>query len=321
MDRYGKGWSPSAGESRFGTGVVKQRFFSFVLVLSLILSGCISKNTSGEESVVSTTTIPSSTLLPTETSTPTPTKTLAPTATFIIPTPTLSLTPLPTLSFYKTEYLLYEAGNKCDMPCWWGIIPGLSKWPKTKQFIESLDPSRSFSIEKINPTTFITKSTQSEMYKWYVWLPNSDSSTAINLEVQNNLVTAIRVNQDLFTLFLPVHKFLELSGKPDKVLVHISDYDKTNSIYDATLYLVYEQKHILASYVYWGTETTNAVNLCLQHLSPQDMYLWSSGVELNKDYSNFKPLDEFSELNPNTFYERFKNKNHQCFEMSKDAWK
>jgi hypothetical protein len=84
---------------------------------------------------------------------------------------------------------------------------------------------------------------------------------------------------------------------------------------------VYEQKHVLASYVYWGNETTNAVNLCLQHLSPQEMYLWTSGVEISTDLSTYKPLEEFSDLNPDTFYERFKNKNHQCFEMSKDAWK
>lgn len=159
------------------------------------------------------------------------------------------------------------------------------------------------------------------MYYWGAWLPNSDATTGIYLEVQNNVVTAIRITQGLFTLFFPVHKFLEAADKPDKVLVYISDRDKNNGTYDATLYLVYEQKHVLASYVYLGNETTNAVNLCLQHLSPGEMYLWSSGVELSKDFSTFKPLDEFSELNPSTFYERFKNKNHKCFEMSKDAWK
>ncbi len=301
---------------------MKQRFFSFVLVLSLILIGCISKNTSGEESLVSTTTIPSSTLLPTETSTPTPTKTLAPTATFIIPTPTLSLTPLPTLSFYKTEYLLYEAENKCDMPCWWGIIPGVSTWTETKQYIERFDRSRSFGIEKVtDPRGLITKSSDSDIYQWYVWIPNSDASTFILLEVQDNLVTAIRVTQDLFAKFFPIHKLFEVYGEPDKVLVYVSDYDKNNSIYNAFIYLVYEQKLILASYSYLGTETTNGVSLCVNQLSPLGMTLWSSEVELNEDYSVYKPLDEFSALTPNTFYEQFKNKNHTCFEMSKDAWK
>jgi len=213
---------------------------------------------------------------------------------------------------------MYEANNICSLPCWWGITPGVSTWTEAKQYIEHFNPSRSFGVEEVTP---ITKSTQSERYIWSVWLPDADTSASVSLEVQNNIVTAITVTQDLFILFFPVHKFLEASGKPDKVLVSISDYDKTNGIYDATLYLVYEQKHILVSYVYWGIETTDAVNLCLQHLSPQEMYLWSSGVEISTDLYTFKPLNEFTDLDPDTFYERFKNKNHQCFEISKDAWK
>ena len=304
--------------------MVKRKHVAVVLALLLILVGCISENTPRDEYAVSTTVIPPSTLLPTETltSTPTETKTPVPTATFIIPTLTQYLTPLPTLSYYKTKYLLYEANNLCDLPCWWGITPGISTWTESKQHIDRFDPSLSFFVEKMaNSRLRATKSTQSEMYTWNVWLPDSDASTPVYLEVQNNVVTAIIVAQDLFTLFFPIHKFLGAADKPDKVLVYISDYDKNNSRYDATLYLVYEQKHILASYVYWGSETANAVNLCLQHLSPQEMRLWAPGVEISTDISSLKSLEEFSDLDPDAFYGRFKNKNHQCFEMSKDAWK
>jgi hypothetical protein len=295
--------------------MIKLKSLSIVLLTPLILIGCISENTPKENPAVSTVAIPSSTSLPTETLTPIPTETK-------VPTPTLYLTPLPTLSFYKTAYLMYEANNICNLPCWWGITPGVLTWTEAKQYIEHFNPSRSFGVEIVeNPRRPITKSTQSEMYAWYVWLPDADTSATVYLEVQNNVVTAIRVTQDLFTLFFPLHKFLEASDKPDKVLVYISDRDKNNGTYDATLFLVYEQKHILASYAFWGSETTDAVNLCLQHLSPQEMHLWSSDVEISTDLSSLKPLDEFSDLDPNSFYERFKSKNQQCFEMSKDAWK
>jgi len=306
--------------------MVKLKSISFVLLILLILIGCVSENTPKENLAVSTATISSSTLLPTETipsSTllSTETLTLIPTETKV-PTPTLYLTPLPTLSFYKTAYQMYEANNICSLPCWWGITPGVSTWTEAQQYIDHFNPSHSFGVEKV--TNFripITKSTQSEMYRWYVWLPDADTSATVYFEVENNVVIAIRVTQDLFTLFFPLHKFLERSDKPDKVLVYISDRDKNNGTYDATLYLVYEQKHVLVSYVFWGSETTEAINLCLQHLSPQEMHLWSSGVEISTDLSPLKPLDEFSDLNPNSFYERFKSKNHQCFEMSKNAWK
>lgn len=306
--------------------MVNQKLILLVLIISLILVGCGLENISKEKSVVSTVamSVPSSTLLPIKTVTPKPTETKPSisTATFIIPSPTLSLTPLPTLSFYKTAYLLYEAKNECDIPCWRGITPGISKWSETKQFIESLDSFYSSGIEKSPDWSApITKSSQREMYQWFVRIPDSHAYAAVLLEVQNNIITAIAPPQDLFTKFFPIHKFFEVYSKPDKVLVYIPDYYKNNSMYDAYIYLVYEKKHILAEYAFWGSETINAVNLCLQHLSPQGMYLWGSGLELNQDFSAYKPLDEVSGFSLDTFYERFINKNHQCFEISKDAWK
>jgi len=253
--------------------MVKLKILSLVLGIPLILIGCISENTPRENHAISSTTIPSSTLLPTATLTliPTETKTSVPTATVIIPAPTLYLTPLPTLSFYETVNLLYEANNICSLLCWWGITPGISTWAEAKQYIEHFNPSLSYGVEKVsNPRIPITKSTQSEMYVWWVWPPESRATTGVYLDVQNNIVTAIRVTQDLFTPFFPIYKFLEAADKPDRVLIYIDGYAKNNNIYDAFLYLVYEQKHILASYVYWGIETTNAVNLCLQHNSPQE---------------------------------------------------
>jgi len=120
--------------------MVKKKFLSLIFAFSLIFVGCISENTPREEHALSTTIIPSSTLLPTE-------KMSVPTATFIIPTPTLYLTPLPTLSFYKTVYLMYEANNICSLPCWWGITPGVSTWTEAKQYIEHFNPTRSFGVE------------------------------------------------------------------------------------------------------------------------------------------------------------------------------
>jgi hypothetical protein len=45
-----------------------------------------------------------------------------------------------------------------------------------------------------------------------------------------------------------------------------------------------------------------------------------SGKELNNDLSKSKSLNEFSEENTQTFYERFRYKGNKCFEISTDAW-
>ncbi len=164
----------------------------------------------------------------------------------------------------------------------------------------------------------LTKTVKWEMYHWYVRVPDSHAYVPVTLEIQNNIITALVPPQDLFVKFFSIYRFLSTYGKPDRIL---ADFNKAYSSYDATVYLVYEEKHIVAIYVYWGSETIDAINLCLQHLSPQTMYLWAPGLELNQDFSALKPLDEVSEFSPDTFYERFINKNHQCFEISKGAWK
>jgi len=288
-----------------------------VLLTSFILVGCVSGNIATENPVTPTTT---ATIFPSA-STPTETKIPISAATFIDPTATLYVTPLPTLSADQTWQLLYKTENKCDMPCWWGIIPSISTWTETKQFIEHLsDPS--FGYEKVDNEMHITKSVLSETYIWFVWPPtsSSDTVTSIVMEVQNNIVTGIKISGDLLGYFFPIHRLLEEYGEPDKVLVYISNYDASTSVYKAFIYVVYEKKHILAYYLYFGPETTDLVNLCLHELNEQDMFLWAPNTELTIDFSALKPLDEYSKLNPTTFYERFKDQKNKCFEISRDAW-
>ena len=71
---------------------------------------------------------PTPTLAPTLT--PTVTNTLLPTKT---PSPTVaqSWTPPPKLSQEEANELLlelYETNGGCEMPCWWGIVPGETPW-------------------------------------------------------------------------------------------------------------------------------------------------------------------------------------------------
>ncbi|MBW8012722.1 MAG: hypothetical protein FVQ83_16010 [Chloroflexi bacterium] len=66
------------------------------------------------------------------TSTPSPSPTTSPTSTLTATAPpmgtfTLTLTPQPTLSEEEIEQKLiqyYETNGNCELPCFWGIIPG-----------------------------------------------------------------------------------------------------------------------------------------------------------------------------------------------------
>lgn len=282
---------------------MKKYFIVFVLVM-FVFVGCVPEN----KIVIENTATPTATKI-TPSSTPTLIKLI----------PTIYLSPLPILSASETVDKLYKSEFECDMPCWWGITPGVSTWTETKQFIDQFSVIV-YGVSEMNYK--ITKSEISDFYIWYVAIPNSksDTTTAVSFEVQNNVVSAIEVRSELFNYFYPINKLLEEYGQPDKILINISEYSIGETENYAGIYILYDNKHFLIEYSFSGLNITNPLNMCLDEYPNGSMFLWSPNTELDFDFSTLKPLEEFSELTTQTFYEKFKDKDNKCFEISKSAW-
>lgn len=289
--------------------MVKKNKILFVLLIFSVV-GCVSENTLTKEPVVPTNTI----TIQLPTSTPTPT--------LIQPTSTPFLTPFPTLSRSQAFEKLYKSEFECNAPCWWGIIPGVSTWTETEQFVKQFT-NRIYKPDNIIPRNKITKSIASDTYVWYVInpIPNTDYSPAIYFEVQNNIVSAIRLPSELVWYFFPIHKLFIEYGKPDRILVDASENNVHETKNYARVYVLYEDQNILTRYSFFGSNATNPLNLCLKDPFPEgDMYLWSSNNVLNFNFSSLKPLEQFSELDVESFHQRFIDKSNRCFEISKKAW-
>ncbi|KXK15562.1 MAG: hypothetical protein UZ14_CFX002000583 [Chloroflexi bacterium OLB14] len=238
----------------------------------------------------------------------------------IKPTPTIYLSPFSTLSALETYDKLYNSEFECDKPCWWGIIPGFSTWIETKQFIEQFSVYV-YSVDKVNNE--ITKSEVSDSYMWFVAIPDSgsDTTTAVFFVVQNNVVSAIKIGAELVEYFYPPHKILEEYGQPDQIFISNSEYSVFQETNYAQIYILYEDVNILTSYFFYGSNLTNPLNICLdEEHQAGNMYLWSPSTELDFDFSILKPLEQFSELNVETFYQTFIDDANKCFEVSKEAW-
>ncbi len=280
----------------------KKVFFSILLIFIFI--GCVPKNVQVTENTATTTftkVIPSST------------------PTLIKPTPTIFLSPLPTLSASETVDKLYKSEFECDRPCWWGIIPGVSTWTETKQFIDQF----SVIVYGVSETNYkITKSEISDSYMWFVAIPDSgsDTTTAVFFEIQNNVVSAINIGAELVEFFYPPHKLLEEYGQPDQIFIGISEYYVFQETNYAQIYILYEDINILTSYFFYGSNLTNPLTICLdEENQASNLYLWSPNTELDFDFSKLKLLEQFSELNVESFYRRFIDRSNQCFEISKEA--
>jgi hypothetical protein len=298
--------------------MVKLKILALALGIFWVV-GCVPENmpvdTTTTIVATNTLTIPFPTPSPTETITPTPKPTL------VIPTATLYLTPFPTFSLEQSiaEFSrLYKSNNGCRLPCWLGITPGISTWTETRQFAEQFD-SWGFGINKAD--VHITKSIPYETYAWPVDHPgDADYAPSVYLEVQNNIVVAILIDSEVASYSFPVHKLLNDYGQPNQLLIKTSKSPEIPSAYFVSVYVVYEDEYIQAAYDFVGDGSKNPVSVCLYNVQMQPMILWSSSQELNRSLSRLKSLDQYSDLDTQSFYERFNSNGNKCMYISNDAW-
>ncbi|MAT43960.1 MAG: hypothetical protein CL609_16620, partial [Anaerolineaceae bacterium] len=150
--------------SKINQHVIK---YSLILLLfiSMVLSGCLNKNLKLESvpTFVGTTEIvvgetksvqsPTLALTPTrqETTFPTLIKNVSET-----PTPTSTITATwvpPTLNDYSIQTLIDTNGN-CELPCWWGLVPGKTTKEQVMSFFDQIDINKIESlgqVERNNP--------------------------------------------------------------------------------------------------------------------------------------------------------------------------
>lgn len=121
----------------------------FLLGILLLLVACVSIPSGTLETPNSGDQTPASPL-------PSNTALVIPTATLIIPfdyqateTPVVTPTRLPTLSVQESRALIsiLELGSDdCNLPCFWGIIPGKSDWSEARNFLLSFASYEGFAV-------------------------------------------------------------------------------------------------------------------------------------------------------------------------------
>lgn len=270
------------------------------VLLILTIVGCVSENTLTKVSVVPTNTI----TIHLPTSTPT----------LIQPTLTPYLTPFPTLSSIASIEKLYSPQVECDKPCLYGITPGVSTWTETQQFIQQFDGYMGNVVDKTDQK--IDKSASYNTYAWYVNnpMPGTDYAPYIGFEVQNNVVSAIYIPHEFVWYFFPLHKLFEKYGKPDKILIDLEDSFR--------IYVLYEGKRIMTRYSFPVSDMMNPLNVCLsENYSEGPMVLWASNTKLDLFSDSLKPLEDYSAISVDDFYEKFIDKSNRCFELSTNPWK
>ncbi len=277
-------------------------------------------------------------LPPTLTPSTTPTLTLAPNSSPIATptmTPTATETPytIPTpLGTQVTEQVVWllETNNGCQLPCWWGIVPGETEWDVAENLLVLFDPhiytASALGFDYYNPSIPLP-----------VEIFSVDHVNPI-YTVRNGIVEKIETQvtigdtpADHFMQFaLP--SFLTTYGQPEEIW--LSTYGAAFEEGDLPFFVVlfYPNQGILAVYDDNGERHGDLVEGCPQEDPVSYLVLLAPSLvgtfeEIISETSGLRewdylPLEEATEIDVASFYEMFRQpENTTCLETPANLWR
>ena len=324
--------------SKINQHVIK---YSMILLLfiSMVLSGCLNNNLNTEvdptnvkttETAVTETKLfqsPTLTLTPTrqEPTNPIITNTVRETST---QTSTIIATWVPpTLNDYSIQTLIDTNGN-CELPCWWGLVPGVTTKEQVVSFFDQIDIDSMESLGKnILPDE---PSIISEFIEISYALPGGNGVGSLEVIFHNDILSYIRVKNTASYRY-QLESTLNKLGKPDEILLYVISRGPGRDKPSA-LVLIYKNKRTTVAYGSDGFEVEENIQVCINNYEKPALITWDDEFRFLERIDQIfmggdgerklQKLENATSLTINGFYEQFTDPDgSDCFETSMEFWK
>lgn len=243
-------------------------------------------------------------------------------------TPAPTLTPMPTLALDEKEVQILEliaTNGGCNLPCWWGIMPGKTTFAEAQNFYRQFTPRQYLRVDGpdkqfANYPIFVSENI-SPRFRIDVYL-----------DIADEIVKVISVDSIASAANFSIQKMLFDYGQPSEIWV-FAYRSYLGGIPPADVLLFYPDQGILARYSTELTEINenkDSANICLDG-SPS-LTLWSPIEQVNfeqaQDYARLDyreygrlllPLDQATGLNLEEFYE-LRTEKQLCTTTTLSAW-
>ena len=316
------------------TNLKKTKIFcsrNWIILLLLLFTACQSEPAPYTPDIV-TQVVP---IEPTETTPPVTTKkVIAVTATrqspetlvssIVTPTPF----PIPTLSLAEKKVLtseLYKTNGNCELPCWWGIVPGETEWQTAELLLNSI-------------VTELYTSAESELddrYSVDVYLPVPQELSSREELIQHYQIIngkVMLIDSEPSSKIYTVSEILNTYGRP--VEVKIETYSSSHGeINKFSVALFYPDKGILVRYGPSADFIDDYVLGCVQMgsgsvvvWSPEQKLSFAEALNGTRGLGTFgeqyyKPLEDATEMNVEMFYQTFLDPDTEtCIETPAELW-
>lgn len=235
-----------------------------------------------------------------------------------IATPTQTSSPVPTLTVQQlTEYALdmLKDNGGCDLPCWWGIIPGETKLQEAKHRF-----GRAFSAG-------VPRNDGTENHSARFGIPSANTEEyafTLGFIEQGGIIQAIEVRSDINEAFPSNHfptdwqhfsldQILSRYGRPTHVELQVKPPLEPNSPPSYLMWIVYENDGFWILYAGRSTYDGKMMHICpslkttfgldLRLQSPES----STPVFQPEPGAGTRSLEEATGMSMEKFYNTFKN--------------
>ena len=228
----------------------------------------------------------------------------------------VTLTPLPTLEGEELELAVAELlanPMNCDVPCWWGIIPGNASLNEIKH---------SFS-----PYSFDTNEFEEDgevvhlLFRIGYIKERGDFEERIVFNFSHSILTGI-------TAFSPtISEVLAKYGQPDEVWLETIPREYQNSL-PFQLNMVYLELGMAVGYVVDGDHQDDVVIGCFAHQKGNLRIITPKTANSYHDFSpifgvdrHYRLLEEATNMTMDEFMQAFSDPtNPQCIETPAELW-
>lgn len=268
--------------------------------------------------------VPTLNSTPTPTPTPTHTPTVQPTATRrypAIPTP-------PGTDPIEQVLWLYETNNGCQLPCWWGIVPGQTPWEVAERFFNSFVPN----IYSVSGTEVVNYSPQIPLAPEVFGTDYTRPTYTVREGIVVGITTDVAIVDTPSGYLTPysLSTFLTTYGQPFEIWLSTYPTSIENDL-PFSVVLFYPAQGIVAIYGDNAERIGDLVRGCPQEEVVSVLKLWSPELNLTFEQvrsgssalgRDYLSLEESTGMDVEAFYQTFQNPdNTTCLETPADLWR
>jgi hypothetical protein len=222
---------------------------------------------------------------------------------------------------------LYGNNNGCLLPCWWGIMPGVTSWGETLHFLNQFS-----GFSRIEADYQYSLTDNPKNFTHYIWrFPSPYPQafvTRVDFEVQNGIVVAISLWDDIGGHMFHLDKLYSDYGRPDRIFIVPEKCTQGLNFCQASISFIYDNQRFLFENQVYGAINDKTVSLCVFESNYGHISTWSSGVDIDLNFrvgdeAQFVPFEQASQVTIEEFFEQYHSsvKLETCFDVSIDLWK